>query len=38
MHDDPIVYAAKDHGSRILVLVIIAVVVVAHTVAFSWPL
>ena len=34
MHDDPIVYAIKDRGSRITVLAMIAATLVAHF--FSW--
>ncbi len=34
MHDDPIVYAIKDRGSRITILAMIAVTLIAHF--FSW--
>lgn len=30
MHDDPVIYAIKDHGSRITVLAMVAVMVAAH--------
>jgi hypothetical protein len=30
MHDDPVVYALKDRGSRLTVLAMIAAVMVAH--------
>lgn len=30
MHDDPVVYAIKDHGSRMTVLAMIATILVAH--------
>ncbi|MCX6550828.1 MAG: UbiA family prenyltransferase [Acidobacteria bacterium] len=35
MHDDPVVYAVKDRGSRITVLVMIATVLAAHFVAMG---
>jgi 4-hydroxybenzoate polyprenyltransferase len=34
MHDDPIIYAVKDRGSRITVLAMIAATLIAHF--FSW--
>jgi len=36
MHDDPVVYALKDHSSRILGLIMVLVVITAHT--QSWGL
>jgi hypothetical protein len=30
MHDDPVIYAIKDHGSRVTVFTMVAVVLAAH--------
>ena len=38
MHDDPVIYAAKDRGSRITVMCIVAVILAAHFLAVSTPL
>jgi hypothetical protein len=35
MHDDPMIYAIKDHGSRITVLAMIAIMLVAHFLALD---
>lgn len=37
MHDDPVVYALKDRGSRLTVLAMIAVVVAAHSLVLDLP-
>ena len=35
MHDDPIVYAAKDRNSRIMIVAIVGLVVLAHFISIS---
>lgn len=37
MHDDPVVYAVKDHGSRIAVILMFAVMMLAHAVNWGVP-
>jgi 4-hydroxybenzoate polyprenyltransferase len=37
MHDDPVVYAIKDRGSRIAILAILTVMLVAHAAPWSPP-
>jgi 4-hydroxybenzoate polyprenyltransferase/phosphoserine phosphatase len=38
MHDDPVVFAVKDHGSRIAVILMFAVMMIAHAVNWDSPL
>lgn len=38
MHDDPVVYAIKDRGSRVAVLLMFAVMMIAHAVNWGSPL
>lgn len=38
MHDDPVIYAAKDRGSRMTVICIVVVMLAAHFLAVSTPL
>jgi 4-hydroxybenzoate polyprenyltransferase len=38
MHDDPVVYAIKDPASRTLGIVVILILIVAHTPSWSLPL
>ena len=38
MHDDPVVYAIKDHGSRFTVILMFAVMMIAHAVNWGSPL
>jgi hypothetical protein len=35
MHDDPVVYAVRNHGSRVTVLAMIAVMLAAHFMPLS---
>jgi 4-hydroxybenzoate polyprenyltransferase/phosphoserine phosphatase len=38
MHDDPVVYAIKDRGSRVAVILMFVVMMIAHTVNWGSPL
>lgn len=35
MHDDPVIYAIKDHGSRMTVLAMVAIMLVSHFFSFG---
>ena len=37
MHDDPVVFAVKDHGSRISLILMFVVMLIAHTVNWGVP-
>jgi hypothetical protein len=38
MHDDPVIYAIKDRGSRLTVLVMVGIMLLAHFLTLDIPL